>query len=239
MNESIDFRQIVKLLWEHIFLIISFVIIAIGIAAILSFFILKPTYEAQTQLLINQKSNAQDIYNWDNTEIDLQLINTYNVIIKSPAILTKVIDELDLKISEEQLSEKITLTNESESKVINIKIEDQNPQQAVKVVNKIAEVFKQEIPPLMNVDNINILSTASLGEDPQPVKPNKMLNMAIASIIGLMIGVGVAFLLEYFDRTVKSEDDIEEIISLPTIGVVSLIPDGKVSHNSNQEERGD
>src|SRR5690606_4693261 len=87
----------------------------------------------------------------------------------------------------------------------------------------VVEVFKEEVPKLMNIDNVNILSPAQYSDNPTPIKPNKMLNMAIALVIGLMIGVGLAFLLEYLDTTVKTELDVEEIIGLPIIGVVSPI----------------
>ncbi len=157
MANTLEFKQILKFLFKRFYLILSFVLVAIGIAAVFSFLILKPIYEAQTQILVNQNNKGLEGLNWSYIESELQLINTYNVIIKSPAILNKVIEELDLEISNEQLSDHITLTNENESKVINIKVEDENPEQAVEIANKIAEVFKNEIPNLMSVDNINIL----------------------------------------------------------------------------------
>src|SRR5690606_21985496 len=87
----------------------------------------------------------------------------------------------------------------------------------------VVEVFKEEVPKLMNIDNVNILAPAQYSDNPSPIKPNKMLNVAIARVIGLMIGVGLAFLLEYLDTTVKTEQDVEEIIGLPIIGVISII----------------
>ena len=62
---------------------------------------------------------------------------------------------------------------ETGSKVVYIGVTDPNPEQAVTIANKIAEVFKEEIPLLLNVDNINILSVAKLSENPTPVSPNK------------------------------------------------------------------
>lgn len=75
----------------------------------------------------------------------------------------------------------------------------------------------------MNVDNINILSVAEISENPSPIKPNKLLNIAISAVIGFMLGIGFAFLLEFLDTTIKSEQDIEEILSLPIMGIVSSI----------------
>ncbi len=222
MSESILVKMI-KIFINSFLIIICFVISAIGIAILFNYFIFKPIYEVQTQLLVNHNSNDQIPYSWDVVETDLQLINTYNVIIKSPAILNRVINELDLKISQETLIDKITLLNEENSKVINIVVEDESHKQAVEIANKIANVFQEEIPSLMSVDNINILSEAKISANPIPVKPNKTINIIISAILGLMLGIGLAFILEYFNTKIKTEQDIEEIISLPILGVVSSI----------------
>jgi capsular polysaccharide biosynthesis protein len=76
----------------------------------------------------------------------------------------------------------------------------------------------------MNVDNINILSAAEISEYPNPIKPDKKLNIAIGAVIGIILGIGVAFLLEILDTTIKNEKDVEEILDMPIMGVVASIP---------------
>jgi capsular polysaccharide biosynthesis protein len=57
------------------------------------------------------------------------------------------------------------------------------------------------------------------------VKPQPLLNVAIAIVVGLMVGVGLSFLLEYLDNTLKTEQDIENILELPVMGVITTIKD--------------
>lgn len=197
--------------------------IGTGITTIITFYLLPNIYQAQTQILVNQSINNEERYSWAQFETDLQLIDTYNVIIKSPIILSTVIEELELNWTQEQLSKQITVMSEDNSKVVNIIVESKDPQQSVDIANTITNVFRDEIPILMNIDNITILSKAKLSDSISPIKPNKILNIMIAAIISLMGGVGLAFLLEAFNTTIKSEKDIEEMIDLPVIGIVSLI----------------
>lgn len=227
LEETLGLQEVAKILKKRLWLIIILTVISIAISAGISFYALTPVYKAQTQILVNQNNGAEGVYSWQTTETDLRLINTYNVIITSPVILTPVIEALNLNLTPSQLIHQISITNESDSKVVTISVEDSNPSIAVEISNTVAEVFKEQIPQLMSVDNISVLSAAKLSENPTPVKPNKMLNIAIGGLIGLMVGIGMSFLLEFLDMTIKSEREVEDYLELPVIGMVDFIKEDK------------
>lgn len=237
MEETISLQDIFKVLKKRLLLIISLAILAAGISAVISFYVLTPIYQASTQILVNQNQSENNPIQSQDIQTNLQLINTYNVIIKSPVILEKVIEDLDLNMSSGALASKITVNNANNSQVVNISVQDEKPYMAVDIANTVAEVFQEEIQVLMNVDNVNILSPAVLPANPSPIKPNKMLNIAIALVIGLMLGVGLSFLLEYLDTTVKTEQDVEELLGLPIIGFVSKMPDSKKSARKQKRRK--
>jgi len=54
----------------------------------------------------------------------------------------------------------------------------------------------------------------------KPISPNKTLNVMIAGILGLCIGVGLAFILEYMNKTVKTIEDVENYLDLPVLGSI-------------------
>lgn len=232
-EETISLQDIFKVLKKRFSLIVIITLISMIISAVISFFVLTPIYEASTQILVNQQKTTEQGIQTQDIQTNLQLINTYNVIIKSPAILTKVIENLDLDIDTYELSEKINVINAENSQVVSISVQDEQPVFAVDIANTVAQVFQDEIKTLMKVDNVNILSPAVLSEDPKPIKPNKLLNIAIAMVVGLMLSVGLAFLLEYLDTSIKSEQDIEELLNLPIIGVVSPIPEETLNQSNS------
>ncbi|MER2261598.1 MAG: Wzz/FepE/Etk N-terminal domain-containing protein [Psychrobacillus sp.] len=223
MKETITIQDIFKTIKKRLSLIVILTIIALAISAIVSYFVLTPIYQSSTQILVSQEKTEVNSFSSQDIQTNLQLINTYNVIIKSPAILSLVIDELDLNTTAAALTNKITVSNAEDSQVVNITVQDPDPQRAVDIANKTAEVFQTQIKTLMQVNNVSVLTPAILGDNPSPVKPDPMLNMAIAAVIGMMLGVGLAFLLEYLDTTVKTEEDIEEILNLPVLGLISNI----------------
>ncbi|WP_432363793.1 YveK family protein [Sporosarcina sp. UB5] len=239
MEETISLQDLFKTLKKRAILILLTMLLAVTVAGVISFLVLTPIYQASTQILVNQQKVEQNQFNTQDIQANLQLINTYNVIIKSPAILTKVIENLDLNTTPAQLTGKITVNSAQNSQVVNVSVQHPEPFMAVDIANTTAEVFQEEIQHLMNVDNVNILSPAVLAEDPKPIKPDPYLNMAIAAVVGLMLGVGIAFLLEYLDTTVKTEQDIEELLNLPILGLVSPISDQDMpnGHESLQRRR--
>ncbi|PAW30070.1 capsular biosynthesis protein [Peribacillus simplex] len=226
MEETISIKDIFKTLKKRWKLIMLLTLIAALISGAISYFLLTPVYQSSTQILVNQKQSENQL---DSIQIksNIDMINTYSVIIKSPAILEKVIDELELDQSVDQLSQKITINSQENSQVFSLTVQDSNPTKAVEIANTVSSIFQKEIKDIMNVDNVSILAKAEVKENPTPVKPSPLLNIAIAMVIGLMAGIGLAFLLEYMDNTIKDEKDIETLLDLPLLGSIQKISQHK------------
>lgn len=224
MEETISLKEIFAVLRKRLVMIIVLIVGAAVISGVISYFILTPTYQANSQFIVNQQQSS-DMQQVDVNSIrsNLELINTYNVIIKSPAVLDQVADEMNLTLSAGQLSEKLQVASEENSQVVTVTATDTSPAIAADIANTTVQVFQNEIPDLMNVDNVSVLSSAVVPADPKPVNPKPLLNIAIAIVLGGMVGVGLAFLLEYMDNTVKTESDIEKKVGLPVVGVISHI----------------
>ncbi|MFE4130425.1 YveK family protein [Peribacillus sp. YIM B13482] len=226
MEETISIQDIFKTLKKRWKLIMLLTLIAALISGSISYFLLTPVYQSSTQILVNQKQSENQL---DSTQIrsNIDMINTYSVIIKSPAILEKVIEKLELDQSVDQLSEKITINSQQNSQVFSLTVQDTNPAKAVEIANTVSSIFQKEIKDIMKVDNVSILAKAEVKDNPAPVKPNPVLNIAIAVVVGLMAGIGLAFLLEYMDNTIRDEKDIETLLDLPLLGAIQKISQHK------------
>src|SRR5208283_4630542 len=81
---------------------------------------------------------------------------------------------------------------------------------------KIAsEKIDVELPKTMMVEIVDKAVPSA-----RPVRPNKPLNIALGIIIGLVVGVGLAFFIEYLDTSVKTIDDVERSLQAPVLGVI-------------------
>ncbi|NRD76956.1 capsular biosynthesis protein [Bacillus sp. BRMEA1] len=229
MEETISLKELLQTLRKRMKLILGITFIAVLISGIFSYFVMTPIYQASTQLLVNQSKGEDTPYQNNEVQTNLQLINTYNVIIKSPAILDKVIQDLNLNMTEGQLVQAITVQNETNSQVVNLSVTDTDAARATQIANSIADVFRTEIVKIMKVDNVSILSKAVAPEHPSPIKPKKLQNIAIALVVGVMAGIGLTFLLEFLDNTVKDEQEIEKLTGVPVVGVIAMMDPTKLS----------
>ncbi|KZZ83952.1 YveK family protein [Bacillus sp. SJS] len=225
MEETISLKELFQTLRKRLVLILAITFIATGASGIISYFYLTPVYESSASMLVNQSKNVSQLYNYNELQTNVQLINTYSVIIKSPTIIDKVKNQLDLDGSRSALTNQITVASEQDSQVFTVTVKDTDPKRAMNIANSVASVFQSEIKNIMQVDNVKIFSEAE--ENPVPVAPKKAMNVAIAFVVGLMAGVGLAFLLEYLDNTIKTEQDIENILELPVLGAVTSFPKDK------------
>ena len=233
MEETISPKEIAQIIKKRLGLIISLTLGAAIISGIFTSFFITPIYRANSQFLVNQNQSTTQV-ELNEIRTNVELINTYSVIIRSNRILNEVVDELQLTISAGALAEKISVSSEGGSQVVTVTATDPDPAMAVDLANVTVEVFQDQIDELMNVDNVNILNPAVLSANPTPVSPNLVMNIAIAFVLGGMAGVGLAFLLEYLDTTVKTEDDVEKIVGLPVIGIISKVKDSDLINPHQQ-----
>jgi capsular polysaccharide biosynthesis protein len=137
-----------------------------------------------------------------------------------------------------ELTKKITVENEKNSQVVILTVQDSNANTAANIANKTAEVFKEEIVKIMSVNNVSILAKASADDNPSPIKPKPLLNVAFAAIVGLIVAVGLAILFEYLDNTVKNEQEIEKLLGLPVLGVIATMDNSQKKENrASRSER--
>ncbi|MGF7046859.1 capsular polysaccharide biosynthesis protein [Paenibacillus sp. DS2015] len=199
-------------------LIISVSCLSIGIY---SYYFITPQYDASAKLIVNQyKDSSSLIPSIDVGSINstIGLIKTYKEIIKTPRLMKIVVKEYpELGVSYGELISKVNVSSVNETQVMSISVRDNSYEKAANIANAVAVVFQQKIPELMKVDNVSVLDKADPKELHGPVAPNPKLNIAVAFMLALMFGIGISFLLDYLDDTVKTEEDIENLLGVPVL----------------------
>lgn len=223
-----ELKQYFRIVQKKWWLIAVIVIIAMAVAGVKSFYFTTPIYAANAKLIVNQSSgDGAATLNASTIQTSIFLINSYKEIIKSSAVMNKVVEKYpELGESPAQLAAKISVTSANNSQVMNLVYQDTSYIKAAKVVNGVSTVFKEQIPNIMNVDNITILSEADVTVTPAPINFNPFMNMLISFVVSLILAIGFVFLLDYLDDTLETEAEIVEIMNVPVLAVVGKVSKG-------------
>lgn len=219
MEETIDLREYFAIIKKRFWIIAIITIVAMVVSGVISFFMLSPVYESKSTLIVNTEKNEEtQMITGDQFSVSQKLAVTYGEIIKSRAVLESVISNLKLDSEYEDLVEKITVSPVKDTQIISISVQDTNPKKARDIANEIPKVFEKEVKRITKANDIQVIDKAILPEN--PIKPNKMMNVAIAAVLGMMIGLFIVFLLEYLDNKIKTPQDVEKHLDLPILGVI-------------------
>ncbi|MFX0548407.1 YveK family protein [Hathewaya histolytica] len=219
---TIDLHKISEILIKRKKLIAIITTISLLITGIISFLIIRPTYETKATIVIGKEEDKNDKQNSYNDIMMFQkLVKTYAQIAESRTVIEKVAQKVGNGLTYEKLKSKIKVIPQPDTQIMEIKVLSKKPEEAYSVLNSLGEIFIYESKRIYPMGQIEILDKAVIPE--KPIKPNKKLNMAIALFLGLLLSTGVSFLLEYLDRTLKSEEDIERYLDLPVLAVIPKI----------------
>lgn len=224
MEEEYDISELLSVLKKNIVMIISLGLIGLILSSVYTLFIVTPQYDASTQLLVNEKtSEGASIEATDITK-NLQMINTYTELIKGPAILNGVQEALETDLTTNQLANKIAITSPEGALVFLITVTDSDPYKAAEIANAVATTFQNEIGGIMNsVDNVAI--TYKAVPDVNPISPNVPLNLIVGLLVGGILGIGISFLREFMDKTIKDPATVYEIAKWNNLGEIHEISD--------------
>lgn len=226
MEETISLEELFQVLKKKALLILMMTIAGIGIAAGVTFFLITPKYDSAAQLIVQNSQNEAANTNLQNDiNGNVLMINTYKDMIKGDVVIDAVQKELSDKYqytySNSELKNMIEVEQSQNSQMFQIVATSPEPRKAATIANTTAMVFEQKAEDVLAVNKVTITSKGVVPSS--AVFPNNKLNLLIGAVVGLMIGVGLAFLIELLDKTVKDERFIAEVLELPILGQVSEV----------------
>ena len=221
MNEEIiRIEDIVDVLTKRWKMILSITLAATLISAVVSFFLIAPKYEARTKLFIGKENTQTQDQSYNNNDVQMyqKLLKTYAEVIMTKDLVGQAVESSDLDLNAEDVLKSLTVTPRADTQILEISYINVDPVIAQEVVESVTKNFINYSTELIPNGNVKIIESVRVPE--KPVSPNKKMNIVIAFLLGLMVSVGLSFLIEFMDNTFKTKEHIENILDLPAIGVI-------------------
>ena len=223
--QEIDLREMFYILIKRWWVLLLTTGIAVAVAAVVSFLVLEPIYTSKTTLFVGREQSKQEGIEYGDIQLNQQLVKDYRELAKRRLVTNEVIERLELSMDSEELAKKIGVNMVQDTRIFEIAVSDNDPVVAMEIANELAHVFIEKAVEIMKVENIVIIDEAIVPK--VPVKPNKKLNIAIAGVLGIMLGIGVIFLIEFLDNTIKTPADVEKYLEFNVIGAIPLMESEK------------
>ncbi|GAM15408.1 YveK family protein [Mesobacillus selenatarsenatis] len=207
--------ELAEVLRRRIKLIAVSFLSVVLLAFILLQFVFNPVHQFKKQILIGNINTSSSYVDPITNE---QLIQTYIDLVESSAVLEPVISKLELKRTVKDVQDQLFISNNKNSLVVTLAVHDKSPDLAREIANEIAESSATEFKEVTEVDVVNILEGKGNQTKPEKIFPNMVVSMAIAAVVGLFAGVGIAMLKDYFDSINENRAQKEFIRSRTSKG---------------------
>ena len=227
---EIDLREIFHVLKKRFLIILLTALIFAAGSGVYSFFIADPVYESTSRLYILTQSTS--ITSLADIQMGSSLASDYIELIKSRPVVEEVIENLNLDMEYEDLLNELTVTNPTDTRILNISVQDTDAALATKAANEFSKVAKKQISDIMKTDEPSVWEVAHRADD--PIKPEKAKNIAIAFILGAILSALVVIVMYVLNDRIKGAEDIEKYLGLNTLAQVPL--EGKGKHKEKQHK---
>lgn len=216
---EIDLLELLMVMKKHLAAILLAGIVGLVIMFAYTSFLATPLYSASSMMYVMpDNSNSMNSSTLSDMQVGQQLTSDYSSMIKSRSFMENVIKKLNLTIDYQQLLEKVEVTNPTSSRILQVTVNDPNPQTAADIANEVASVAESKLKEITGMQAIKIYEEAAVPD--RPSSPSLKKNCALGLLAGLVLAMAVVTILYLLDDTIKTEDDIEKYLGMTTLAVL-------------------
>lgn len=220
-EQSISIGEIVNSLKKRWKMILIITLCATVLSGVISFFVITPQYEAGTKVFIGKEEGSVEGYSQSDVIMYQRLMKTYSEAIKTKSLVGKALEKVNTEQTVEQALGALTVSNVPDTQILEIKFKGSDPVEARNIVAAVTEEFIVKAKQMVSNGNVKVVEQVITPEN--PVSPNKVMNIMIAFLLGIMVSVGLCFLLEFMDNTFKNSEALEQSLDIPVLGVIPFV----------------
>ena len=227
-QDTIDLLELFYVLKKKILLILMAALIGGCVAGVYTQFFMTPVYSSMSSILVLSKETT--LTSLADLQLGASLTSDYTVLIKSTPVLEQVIENLNLDTTVEELKNQISINNPTDTRILEITVQDTDATMAKKVVDEIANVSdyigdKMEVvpPKVIEVGKIATVRTS----------PSVKKNIMLGFLLGFVACAGIIVVYAVMDDTIKTEEDIEKYLG---VSVLAKVPDRKDYINTKKNK---
>lgn len=200
-----------KALW---YILVMGVLIGAIVMTLYSVFLKTPTYTSTAQIYLRGSSKSVSV---SDLQLSTALSNDYLVLFKRRDNMQKVINELNLEMTPEQLKGMINISNISDTRILQVSVTSTDPELSRDIANSAVE---QGMDDIREIDSQEPYMVEKAIASSYPNGSSTLKMTVLGALAGLVIAMGAIFIKFVLSDNVQSVDDIENTIGVPVLAVV-------------------
>jgi len=187
--------------------------------------LISPSYQAKVQFYVTVAGGDSAAAAYQGSLGAQQRVQSYAALVKSTDLAQQVVDTVGADLAPAQVAGQTTATADAKTVLLNVAVTDSDPQRALQLAEGFGEVLPEAINRLETPDGggpalakLTVVNPPALPTS--PIAPKTEQNVAIGLVLGLLAGIGIALLINAFDRRVKSSEQLESIAGKPVVGSI-------------------
>lgn len=215
---EIDVLALLHKLWTKKLLILFTAFYFAAFSFLGTYFFIQPTYTSTTRIyVVNQATDNKNLSAQD-LQAGTYLVNDYKEIITSNDVLSEVIKDEKLNLSEAELSKMVSVNIPTDTRLISISVKAKTGQDAQVLANKVREVASKKIKTVTKVEDVTTLEEAKLPSSPS--SPNIKRNGLLGAILGGFVAIVAVLVREVLDDRIRRPEDVEDVLEMTLLGIV-------------------
>lgn len=228
-QDTIDLLELFYVLKKKILLILMAALIGGCAAGAYTQFFMTPVYSSMSSILVLSKETT--LTSLADLQLGASLTSDYTVLIKSTPVLEQVIENLNLDTTVEELKNQISINNPTDTRILEITVQDTDAAMAKKVVDEIANVSSDYIGDKMEVVPPKVIEVGKIAT--VRTSPSVKKNIMLGFLLGFVACAGIIVVYAVMDDTIKTEEDIEKYLG---VSVLAKVPDRKDYINTKKNK---
>lgn len=221
---EIDLVELFMVLKSKLHIILLSGILAALLAFVGTKLLMTPMYTSVTKMYVLSRQDSSAGVTYSDLQTGSQLTKDYAELVKSRPVLEQVIAVLNLDMEPEDLAENITVETPTDTRILSISVESDNPKEAKEIADTLRETVSSEIKEIMHAESVDTIEDGNLPKEPS--SPSLKKNMLLGGALGVFLALAILIFIFLRDDTIKNPDDVEQYLGL---NVLTSIPiKGKV-----------
>lgn len=232
-EKTLNINECLEVLKKRFKLIVMCVLTFTLFAGIYATFKMYPIYTASVKIFAGKDEQIQGDYSSSELDSYTTLINSYIEIIKTDDFMNKVIQKGNLNMTSGQLMGGLNFTIAQNAPILTISYTSGDPEIAQSVVSTLSSEFEVGVKEIILNTYTKIIDSVKVVEK----LPAKSKVVFVGFIAGLVIGVGLVFIVDYLDDTVAKKEELEKLLPIPVLAELPLDNDEINRSNKNKKSK--